>query len=85
MGMNRVRVCIHAGTTRAEIDASVNASAAWAGGILLDNEVEPEGDRTIIEGKIKWNGSEQGQLLPIEIVVARFFFPRAINIRRMEL
>ena len=35
--------------------------------------VGPEGDRTLIEGKVKWNGSEQGQLLLIEIVVARFF------------
>ena len=75
MGLNRVRVCIHASTTRAEIDALVNASIAWAIGILLDREVEPEGDRTLIDGKVKWNESEQGQLLPIEIVT-RFFFAR---------
>lgn len=72
MGLNRVCVCIHTGTTRAEIDALVNASVAWAIGILLDREVGPEEDRTLIDGKVKWNGSEQGQLLLIGIVTLFF-------------
>jgi hypothetical protein len=60
MGVNRVRLCIQAGTTRAEIDALVSASVAWAGGIRLDKELGSEGDRTLIEGKVKWNEPEQG-------------------------
>lgn len=44
---------MHASTTQAKIVALVSASVTWAGGILLDKEVEPDGDRTLIEGKVK--------------------------------
>jgi hypothetical protein len=48
-GMVRVRVCLHAGNTQAEIDALINASIAWAAGIAQDERLWPEGDRTRIE------------------------------------
>jgi 8-amino-7-oxononanoate synthase len=44
-GMDRVRVCLHAGNTRTEIDALVSASVAWAAGIAQAERAEPEGDQ----------------------------------------
>ena len=45
-GMDRVRVCLHAGNTRAEIDALVNASVAWAAGIARAERAELDRDQT---------------------------------------
>jgi 8-amino-7-oxononanoate synthase len=41
-GMDRVRVCLHAGNTGAEIDALVGASVAWAADIAQAERAEPE-------------------------------------------
>ncbi|KAN0113711.1 hypothetical protein V8E52_007364 [Russula decolorans] len=71
MGTNQVRVCIHASTTRAEIDALVNASVAWVGGILLDKEVGPEGDQTLIKGK-EW--ARAGATSPNRNCSSTYFF-----------
>jgi 8-amino-7-oxononanoate synthase len=49
-GMDRVRVCLHAGNTRAEIDALVSASVAWAAGIAQAERARPEGDEPRVEG-----------------------------------
>jgi hypothetical protein len=49
-GMDRVRVCLHAGNTRAEIDALVSASVAWAVGIAQAERAGPEGDQPRVEG-----------------------------------
>jgi len=40
-GMDRVRVCLHAGNTRAEIDTLVGASVAWAAGIAQAERAGP--------------------------------------------
>jgi 8-amino-7-oxononanoate synthase len=45
-GMDRVRVCLHAGNTRAEIDDLVSASVTWAAGIAQAERAEPGGDQT---------------------------------------
>ena len=43
--MDRVRVCLHAGNTRAEIDALVGTSVAWAANIAQAERAGPEGDQ----------------------------------------
>ena len=48
-GMDRVRVCLHAGNTRAEIDALVSASVAWAAGIAQAERAELDRDQTRVE------------------------------------
>ena len=49
-GMGRVRVCLHAGNTRAEIDSLVSASVAWAAGIAQAERAGPDGDQLCVEG-----------------------------------
>ena len=51
-GTDRVRVCLHAGNTRSEIDALVNASVAWAASLVQHEQAGPGGDRTGIKGSI---------------------------------
>jgi 8-amino-7-oxononanoate synthase len=55
-GTDRVRVCVHAGNTREQIDALVNASIAWAAGIGKDERGGPEGGRTGMKGSLKGTG-----------------------------
>lgn len=43
--MDRVRVCLHAGNTRAEIDALVSESIAWAVGVTQAERAGPEEDQ----------------------------------------
>ena len=62
-GMDRVRVCLHAGNTRAEVDALINASIAWAGGIAQDERAWPDGGRTRIEECVGGMGSSGSDLL----------------------
>ena len=50
-------MCLHAGNTREEIDALVNASvawakAAWAAAVGRDRQAVPEGGRTRIEESV---------------------------------
>lgn len=61
-GMDQVRLCLHAGSTRAEIDALVNASMAWAAGIAQVERACPEGDRTRIEEGVSRMASSGGLL-----------------------
>ena len=61
-GMGQVRLCLHAGSTRAEIDALVNASMAWAAGIAQVERACPEGDRTRIEEGVSRMASSGGLL-----------------------
>jgi hypothetical protein len=56
-------VCLHAGNTRAEIDALVNTSIAWAAGIGQDERAGLEGDRTGVEGSVGGMGPSGGNLL----------------------
>jgi 8-amino-7-oxononanoate synthase len=51
-GTDRVRVCLHASNTRAEIDALVNACMAWAAGIVLEERAGPEADGARIGGSV---------------------------------
>ncbi|KAH9981707.1 pyridoxal phosphate-dependent transferase [Russula compacta] len=46
-GTDRVRVCLHAGNTRAELDALVGAAVGWAAGIMQE---ERAGPRPSLEG-----------------------------------
>jgi 8-amino-7-oxononanoate synthase len=62
-GMDRVRVCLHAGNTRAEIDGLINASIAWAGGIAQPERAWPDGGRTRIEECVGGMGSSGSDLL----------------------
>ena len=64
--VNRVRVCVHAGTTWAEIDALCCIDWRHPSG-----QLEPDGDRTLLEGS-EMGPSGLRQLLLIEIVVALF-------------
>ncbi|KAF8490940.1 pyridoxal phosphate-dependent transferase [Russula emetica] len=48
-GMDLVRVCLHAGNTRAEIDALVSASVAWAAGMAQAERAGLEGDQPRVE------------------------------------
>ena len=49
-GMDRVRICLHAGNTRAEIDALVSASVAWAADIAHAERAGPDGDQPHVDG-----------------------------------
>ena len=64
-GTDRVRVCLHAGNTRSDIDALVNASISWAAGIVQDERAGPEGYRTRIEESMGGMGQSgvEGNLL----------------------
>lgn len=62
-GTDRVRVCLHAGNTRAEIDALVNASIAWAASVGQDEQAGPERERTGIKGSVGRTGPSAGKLL----------------------
>ena len=66
-GTDRVRVCLHAGNTREQIDALVNASvawakAAWAAAVGRDQQAVPEGGRTrseeSVDGIVELSGCE---------------------------
>jgi len=60
-GRDRVRVCLHAGNSRAEIDALVSASVAWAAGIAQAEQAGPEGDQ--LEGSGGGMDSNVGNFL----------------------
>ena len=45
-GMDRVRVCLHAGNNRTEIDALVSSSVVWAAGITQAERGGPEGNQS---------------------------------------
>jgi 8-amino-7-oxononanoate synthase len=62
-GTDRVRVCLHAGNTREEIDALVNASIAWAADIRKTQKAGPEGDRARIEESVGRIGPSRGEFL----------------------
>ena len=55
-GAERVRVCLHAGNTREQIDALVNTSIAWAAGIWKDERGGPEEGQTVIKGSVEGTG-----------------------------
>jgi len=48
-GMDRVRVCLHASNIRAQIDALVSASVAWAAGIAQAEQAGPDRDQPRVE------------------------------------
>jgi 8-amino-7-oxononanoate synthase len=62
-GKDRIRVCLHASNTRAEIDALVNACIAWAAGIVQDERTGLEADETRIEGRVSGMGPDGRNLL----------------------
>jgi len=67
-GTDRVRVCLHAGNTREDIDALVDASiawarAAWVAGIRQDEQAGLEEDRARIEESVGGIGPSRGELL----------------------
>ena len=61
-GMDRVRVCLHAGNTRAEIDALVPDQRVYSMGIAQDERTCQEGDRTRIEEGMSRMASSGGLL-----------------------
>jgi 8-amino-7-oxononanoate synthase len=61
-GAERVRVCLHAGNTREQIDALVNTSIAWAAGIWKDERGGPEGGQTGIKGSVEGTGPSGGNM-----------------------
>ena len=58
-GAERVRVCLHAGNTREQIDALVDTSIAWAARIWKDERGGPEKGRTGIRGSIEGAGPSE--------------------------
>jgi 8-amino-7-oxononanoate synthase len=67
-GTDRVRVCLHAGNTREDIDALVDASIAWArdawaAAIRQDEQAGLEEDRARIEESVGGIGPSRGELL----------------------
>ena len=59
-GGERVRVCLHAGNTREQIDALVDASIAWAASIWKDEQGVPEGGRTGMKGIVEQTSQSGG-------------------------
>ncbi|KAI0290341.1 pyridoxal phosphate-dependent transferase [Russula brevipes] len=60
-GMDRVRVCLHAGNTRVELDALVGAAVEWAAGIAQSERAVRKGERGRAQGDVadvRTNGSE---------------------------
>ena len=60
-GADRVRVCLHAGNTREELDALVGAAVVWAAGIAREERVGLERERDSIQiemGGVNPNGGE---------------------------
>jgi 8-amino-7-oxononanoate synthase len=51
-GMDRVRVCLHAGNTRKELDTLVGAAVAWAKGVAQDEGVYLTRERPGVNGSI---------------------------------
>jgi 8-amino-7-oxononanoate synthase len=51
-GMDRVRVCLHAGNTRVELDALVGAAIEWAVGIAQSEMTMRKGERGRTEGDV---------------------------------
>ena len=49
-GTDRVRVCIHAGNTLAELDMLVSATVTWAAGMVREERAEFGGERDQIRG-----------------------------------
>ena len=47
---DQVRVCLHAGNTRAELDTLVSTTVAWGVGIVLEERAEFGGERGQIRG-----------------------------------
>ena len=67
-GTDRVRVCLHAGNTREDIDALVDASiawarAAWVAGIRQHEQAGLKEDRARIKESVGGIGSSRGELL----------------------
>ena len=65
--MDRVRVCLHAGNTRAEIDALISASVAWAVGIAQAERAGFEGDQLRVEGSRGGMDPNVGNFLPSKL------------------
>jgi 8-amino-7-oxononanoate synthase len=50
-GTDRVRVCLHAGNTRAELDALVNSAISWAAATAQEERANQKGERLgVVEG-----------------------------------
>ena len=67
-GTDRVRVCLHAGNTRKEIDALVSATIAWAitawtADIRKTKKAGPEEDRARIGETVGRIGPSRGEFL----------------------
>ena len=62
-GTDRVRVCLHAGNTRAELDTLVSATVSWAVGIAREEREEFGGARDQSRGDISGMDTSRGELL----------------------
>ncbi|PFH51077.1 hypothetical protein AMATHDRAFT_75164 [Amanita thiersii Skay4041] len=50
-GKDRVRVCLHAGNTRGEVERLVRVSVEWARGIAVSRQSDIEREREAVEGE----------------------------------
>jgi 8-amino-7-oxononanoate synthase len=62
-GADRVRVCLHAGNTREELDALVGAAVVWAAGIAREERVGLERERDRIQREMGGVNPSGGEFL----------------------
>lgn len=62
-GADRVRVCLHAGNTREELDALVGAAVVWAAGIAREERVGLERERDRIQMEVGGVNPNEGEFL----------------------
>ena len=58
-----MRVCLHAGNTREELDALVGAAVVWAAGIAREERVGLERERDRIQMEVGGVNPNEGEFL----------------------
>ena len=62
-GTDRVRVCIHAGNTRAELDTLIGTAIAWAVAVAREEGVSQDRERYHIQEDVRVMGAGGGTFL----------------------
>ncbi|KAH8984364.1 pyridoxal phosphate-dependent transferase [Lactarius hatsudake] len=65
-GTDRVRVCLHAGNTRAELDTLVDSAIAWAAAVAREEGVGQERGRLRIQEDVRVMGTGGGEGLLLQ-------------------
>lgn len=59
-GTDRVRVCLHAGNTRAELDTLIDTAVAWAAAIAQEEIVVQDRVRLRVQKEVRVMGAGAG-------------------------